>query len=250
MRHPETVVRRRDATPGFGTLAFGRTVLNLKYELMAQAPAIANRLLEWRASGAVGAGNRGSGFRISIPGLPELFARIARRGGWMRYFSRETFLGLRPRQLDELRVADAAYRRGVPIAEPMGAMAKWIVPGVYRGFFISRAIDGMSLWEFVRIEDDPLVRRHVLEHTRAAIEMMHQLGVAHADLNLHNLFVTHHRDEFAVLILDLDKARLFGGSVPAPIRRATHARLLRSIRKLDPDGRWFDSEALEFLRTT
>ncbi|HTW89739.1 MAG TPA: lipopolysaccharide kinase InaA family protein, partial [Candidatus Binataceae bacterium] len=70
----------------------------------------------------------------------------------------------------------------------------------------------------------------------------------HADLNLHNLFVTHRGDEFAVVILDLDKARLFDHPVPAPLKKRSHTRLLRSIRKLDREGRYFDRGALEILR--
>jgi hypothetical protein len=180
--------------------------------------------------------------------MPDLFARAARRGGLIRVISRETFLGLSPRPRRELRVAAEAWRRGIPIAEPLGATVEWLMPGVYRGFFITRALDGMPLWDFVRTDDDPLVRRHVLERARSAIETMHQQGLAHADLNLHNLFVARRGDQFAAVILDLDKARMFDRPVPPGIRRAGHARLLRSIRKLDPEGRWFDREALALLQ--
>jgi 3-deoxy-D-manno-octulosonic acid kinase len=248
MRRASPTQRRRDPAPGFASIAFGRIVLNLRPELLAHAPAIAARLLAWRRRGAPGLGNRHSGFRVSIGGAPELFARCARHGGLLRGLLGEVFFGLRARPMHELEVAGEAYRRGVAIAEPMGAMVEWLVPGVYRGFFLTRALDGMSLWEFVRTDDDPMVRRHVLERTRAAIEIMHQRGLWHADLNLHNLFVTHRGDEFAVVVLDLDKARLFDRPVPAALRRRNHARLLRSIRKLDREGRYFDREALEILR--
>lgn len=248
MRRVSATRRRRDRAPGFGSVAFGRIVLDLRYELLQHAPTIAARLLAWRAHGTPGLGNRQSGFRVSIGELPELFARCARHGGLLRGLSGDLFFGLSARPLRELVVAGEAYRRGIAIAEPMGAMVEWLAPGVYRGFFLTRALDGMSLWEFIRTDDDPLVRRHVLERTRAAIETMHQRGLWHADLNLHNLFVTHRGDEFAVLILDLDRARLFDRPVPAALRRRNHARLLRSIRKLDPPGHYFDREALEILR--
>ena len=248
MRHPGATRRRRDPAPGFASIAFGRTVLNLKHELSEHAPAILARLLAWRARGVPGLGNRRGGFRISIAGVPELFARCARHGGLLRGLTGEIFFGLSARPLRELKVASEAYRRGIAVAEPMGAMVEWMAPGVYRGFFLTRALDGMSLWEFMRTDDDPVVRRHVLERTRAAIETMHQRGLLHVDLNLHNLFVTHRGDEFAVLILDLDKARLFDRPVPAAMRRRNHARLLRSIRKLDRRGQYFDREALEILR--
>jgi 3-deoxy-D-manno-octulosonic acid kinase len=248
MRRADATRRRRDPAPGFGSVAFGRLVLNLRNELLPHAPAIAERLLAWRAGGVPGVGNRRSGFRVSVDGVPELFARAVRHGGLLRGISGEIFFGFRTRPLSELTVASEAYRRGVPTAEPMGAMVEWLMPGVYRGFFLTRALAGMSLWEFVRTDDDPLVRRHVLERTRAAIESMHRHGLWHADLNLHNLFVTHRGDEFAVLILDLDKARLGDHPLSAGLRRNNHARLLRSIRKLDREGRYFDREALEILR--
>ena len=67
----------------------------------------------------------------------------------------------------------------------------------------------MTLWEFVKTDDDPTVRRHVLEQTRTAIDTMHAKGLFHADLNLHNLLVTEARESFTVIIIDLDKSRLF-----------------------------------------
>jgi len=248
MRRASPTQRRRDPASGFASIAFGRIVLDLRPELVEHAPAIAARLLAWRNHGEPGLGNRRSGFRVSISGGPDLFARCARHGGLLGSLLGGVFFGLKARPTHELEVAGEAYRRGVAIAEPMGAMAEWLVPGVYRGFFLTRPLDGMSLWEFVRTDDDPMVRDYVLERTRAAIETMHQRGLWHADLNLHNLFVTHRGDEFAVVILDLDKARLFDHPVPAPLKKRSHTRLLRSIRKLDREGRYFDRGALEILR--
>jgi RIO-like serine/threonine protein kinase len=65
---------------------------------------------------------------------------------------------------------------------------------------------------------------------------MHARGLFHADLNLHNLFVTRVGASYTVIILDLDKARLFGPPLTPALRRRNLRRLLRSVRKLDPDG--------------
>ena len=65
----------------------------------------------------------------------------------MRLLMRDTFLGVSARPFYELVTASKAYRRGVPVAEPMGAMVQWVAPAVYRGFFLTRAIAGMTLWE-------------------------------------------------------------------------------------------------------
>jgi RIO-like serine/threonine protein kinase len=136
----------------------------------------------------------------------------------------------------------------VPVADPVGAMVTWVAPFAYRGFFLTRAISGMTLWELLRSDDDISVRFHVLEQARLAIETMHARGLFHADLNLHNLFVTKAGESFAVVVLDLDKARLFEPPLPTALRRKNADRLLRSVRKLDPSGKYFDSRALRILR--
>jgi 3-deoxy-D-manno-octulosonic acid kinase len=225
----------------------GRSTLLLRRELATHAPAIAVKLVQLRGADEPGFGNRGSGFRVRIAGIPDLFARHSRRGGFFGQLLGDLYFGLKPRQFRELTVASQAAQRGVPIAQPTGAMVEWVAPGFYRGFFLSQALDGMSLWEFVRTDDDAMVRLHVLEQARAAIETMHRAGLFHADLNLHNLFVTHRGDGFAVMVLDLDKARLINRPLPETMRRGNRNRLLRSIRKLDPDRRYFNDQAIEIL---
>ncbi len=105
----------------------------------------------------------------------------------------------------------------------------------------------MTLWEFVKTDDDPTVRVHVLEQARTAIDTMHAKGLFHADLNLHNLLVTQARESFTVIVIDLDKSRLFDAPVPAAMRRANATRLLRSARKLDPSGQFLDATAMSIL---
>ena len=53
---------------------------------------------------------------------------------------------------------------------------------------------------------------------------MHDKGLFHADLNLHNLLVTQARDSFSVVIIDLDKSRLFDAPLSTAMRRANAAR--------------------------
>ena len=126
-------------------------------------------------------------------------------------------------------------------------MIEWIGPALYRGFFLTRAVRGMTLWEFLKTDDDPTVRNHVLAQARAAIDTMHDKGLFHADLNLHNLLVTRAHDSFTVIIIDLDKSRLFDAPVSSAMRRANASRLLRSARKLDPSGQYLDAAALSIL---
>ena len=128
-------------------------------------------------------------------------------------------------------------------------MVEWIGPALYRGFFLTRAVRGMTLWEFVKTDDDPTVREHVLEQARAAIDTMHANGLFHADLNLHNLLVTPVRESFTVIIIDLDKARLVDGPLSAcdaPGERRAPATLstqARSVGTISRRGRAIDSES-------
>jgi tRNA A-37 threonylcarbamoyl transferase component Bud32 len=76
---------------------------------------------------------------------------------------------------------------------------------------------------------------------------MHDNGLFHADLNLHNLLVTEARESFTVIIIDLDKSRLFDAPLSSAMRRANAVRLTRSARKLDPSGKILDATALSIL---
>jgi 3-deoxy-D-manno-octulosonic acid kinase len=233
--------------PDFATFGVGRRQLYLRKDLAAAAPAIFARLGQISVARTGGAGNRGSGFAFEIEGVPALFARRGRRGGLVRLLLKDLFFGYQRRPVRELAVATEARRRGIPIAEPVGALVEWAGPMVYRGIFLTLALSGMTLWEFVRTDDDTLVRTHVVGQVRRAIDTMHQAGLWHADLNLFNLFVSQVGESFAPVILDLDKARLFRGPVPARYRRRNFDRLLRSAHKLDPQERFLDHRLLEIL---
>ena len=252
MKTAEHPASRAGVSREFSRIPAGPYQLYLRADLVPHAAALAMALHELGTANSTddtnpGAGNRRGGFRVALPGIPELFVRRSRRGGAMRLFLDDLYFGFRPRPVAELWVAAEAARRGVPLAEPMGAAVRWITPGLYRGFFITRAATGMTLWEFLRTDDDPSVRAYVLERAREAIETMLQAGLHHPDLNLENLFVTPHRESFAVIILDLDKARIHDRPVSAIARRRIAARLVRSAHKLDPRGRFLDAAALSIL---
>ena len=233
--------------PNFSTFRIGRRELVIHRDIAAHAAKIIQKLAELTSSSEVGAGNRESAFRIDLGGV-ELYARRGRRGGMIGSILSDVYVGMAPRPLTELSLTIEAMRRGIPVAEPMGAIVEWIGPALYRGVFLTRAIRGMTLWEFVKTDDDPTVRSHVLAQARAAIDVMHDKGLLHADLNLHNLLVTRARDSFTVVIIDLDKARLFDAPLSPSMRRANAARLLRSARKLDPSGQFLDAATLSILK--
>jgi lipopolysaccharide kinase (Kdo/WaaP) family protein len=245
VRPPSQMKWRSDLN--FSTFRIERRELVIHRDIASQAAQIIQKLGELTSAVEAGAGNRQSAYRLDLGDGLELFARRGRRGGMIASMLSDVYVGMTPRPLTELYVTVEAMRRGIPVAKPMGAMVEWIGPALYRGFFLTRAVRGMTLWEFVKTDDDPVVRRHVLEEARAAIGTMHTKGLFHADLNLHNLLVTRARDSFTVIIIDLDKARLFDAPLPASMRRANAARLTRSARKLDPSGKFLDAAALSIL---
>ena len=237
------------ADPNFSRLRFGRRELVLHRDVAAFAESILSGLESLSSAGQSGAGNRQSAFRLNLEGGPEMFARRSRRGGLIQSILADVYFGMNPRPLQELAVTIEATRRGIPVVEPMGAMVEWIGPALYRGFFLTRAMRGMTLWEFVQTDDDPVVRGHVLRQTRVAIDTMHEKGLFHADLNLHNLLVTQAGESFGVMILDLDKSRLLDAPLSPAMRRMNFARLLRSVNKLDREGKYFDAGALAILNS-
>ena len=107
--------------------------------------------------------------------------------------------------------------------------------------------DLFGFWQFLSVDDDPVVRAHVIEQARLTIDTMHRRGLYHADLNLNNLFVTKIGESFTVVILDLDKARLYSPPLSRALIRNNLKRLARSARKLDPFERYLDSFTLARL---
>lgn len=231
----------------FVRFALGAKRLYLNRVLAPHAAAIAAALSALKDGDRIGAGARRSAFRLALAGAPELIARCARRGGLVQLVLSDLYFGISPRPVRELAVTLEARRRGVALAEPMGAMVQWLAPMVYRGFFLTRALPGMTLWEFIRTDHEPALRAQVLASARFAIQTTAQRGLFHADLNLHNLFVTRIGSSPAVVILDLDKARLYPAPLAPRLVETMRMRLARSARKLDPVGRYLDGYALSRL---
>src|SRR5208282_4203270 len=175
VRPPSQMKWRSDAN--FSAFRIGRRELVIHRDIASHAAEILQKLGALASASEAGAGNRRSAFRLSLAGGLELFARRGRRGGMIGSILSDVYVGITPRPLNELAVTVEALRRGIQVAEPMGAMIEWIGPALYRGFFLTRAVRAMTLWEFLRTDDDPIVRSHVLGQARAAIDAMHDKGL-------------------------------------------------------------------------
>ena len=76
---------------------------------------------------------------------------------------------------------------------------------------------------------------------------MHDHGLLNDDLNLHNLYVSMAGDGFSVVLLDFDKAKLLSRPVRPSQRKRNFKRLAKSIRALDPEGRYLNDASLKIM---
>ncbi|HVN30100.1 MAG TPA: lipopolysaccharide kinase InaA family protein [Candidatus Binataceae bacterium] len=224
----------------------GKTIAYLHREIAPIAPELLVEIDRTLRSGQKGAGNRESGFPITLEGAPPLFVRRSRRGGMMSFLG-DLYIGFFPRMVQELNIISEARKRGVPAPDPMGAIVERAGFAMYRGAVITKAIPGMTMWEFVKIETDPRSMSHVTRMARHAIDVMHEQGLMHDDLNLHNLYVSMAGDGFSVVLLDFDKAKLQSKPLSPSQRKRNFRRLKSSIRKLDPQGKYLDNASLKIM---
>jgi len=236
----------KEPGPEFIKSENGRKLAYLHRDIARLAPALLVEIDRTLHSGKKGAGNRESGYPVNVDGAPQLFVRRSMRGGMMRFLG-DLYIGFFPRMLSELNVIAEARHRGVPVPEPMGAIVDRVGPALYRGAVITRAIPGMTMLEFVKVETDPRSLSHVVRMARYSIDTMHEHGLIHDDLNLNNLYVSMEGDGFTVVLLDFDKARLLAKAVPNSARKRNFKRLAQSIRKLDPDGRYLNDASLKII---
>jgi 3-deoxy-D-manno-octulosonic acid kinase len=221
---------------GFSEAAFGRRRLYISNEIAGYAESIHQQLSSIHPGTVLAAGNRRSAVAVTITGLPPIYVRRYRRGGLMRFLVSELYTGPIPRPLHELVVTGAAYKRGLPVVEPIGAGVETAGPLLYRGWFLTRALEGTTLWNLLLSNMAPEQRHAALAQARATIDRLHEGGVYHADLNLHNLFVCTGEQPLRVVALDLDKARLYPTALTLELRRANFNRLARSAQKLTQSG--------------
>jgi hypothetical protein len=224
-------LREQLAALGFEQTALGRSTIYLARSIAGHAGRI-SRHLSSIDLGAQAAGNRRSAVRLDLAGLPPMYARRCRRGGLARLVVSDLYAGTSPRPLRELVVSAIARQRGLPVAEPLGAIVETAGPLLYRGWFLSRALEGQTLWDLL-LGGAAAERRHAaLRMARASIDSAHQAGLFHSDLNFHNLFCCTSEGPVCVMLLDLDKARFAGAPLAGGLRKANFRRLRRSAARL------------------
>ncbi len=172
-------------------------------------------------------GGRGPHPLVELPGGERVLVRRFLRGGAVRHLNRERYFAGH-RAFDELRATERARAAGVRTPVVLAAEEEPRAFG-YTARLASRWIAGahdLHHWLAGRASAE---REAAWREAGRQIALLHRAGVGHPDLNLRNLLVVEPAE---VHLLDLDRARLVDGPVPAPRRARDLLRLARSARKL------------------
>lgn len=220
---------------GFGTWREGGTTLVLRAGAAdaLRAAGVADPVAAATAAGTAARTFQGRGRPVSFP-VPgagmRVVARRYLRGGLLRGVAPGLFPGA-GRFLNELRAADALFRAGAPVPEPLGLVVQEARVGVARGWFLSREAEGAEdlVALLLRLPPGDAARREALRAAGRAVRRLHDAGGLHADLHAKNLLVL---PDGSVLAADLDGARVLPGGPGRDQRARQILRLDRSLVKL------------------
>jgi heptosyltransferase I len=185
-------------------------------ELADQEGDISGKNPAEAGDGSAVAWGRGSAKRFVLPTGREIIVRQLRRGGYVRFFARQSFLrfpgagtsGLRP--FAELQLLKDLWEQGVQVPCPVAASVKIGRTGfVYEGLLITEVIPGAV--NLLELKQD-LIKgaaksakfTEICRQAGSEARLMLDSGVAHADLHLGNVLYDEADRTF---LIDLDKAQ-------------------------------------------
>lgn len=187
------------------------------------------------------------GARVVHTSAETVVVRPCRRGGLPAWVMHDTYFGWRPRPFREVCTAEVLRQRGAPVVETYGAAVRWLVPGCYRGWVVTRYLAGaQTFWEWARARPAAFDRQRILRGIGYAVRQLHTSGGHHPDLNVSNILIAAAADTTRppdVRLIDFDRA---GETMRSP--RAELDRLRRSARKVDPQGEFITPADLEVLQ--
>jgi len=159
---------------------------------------------------------------VSTPA--QMVLRNYLRGGVVRHFWREGFL-MANRPLAEFEVHWRLEQAGLPVAPVLGVAWQRRGP-LYYGVFATLRLAAQPLHGLLTgAEGDGMA---LCREIGALVRRMHDAGVSHPDLNVHNVIV----GKAGPYLLDFDKA--VDNGPPGQVRRASE--LLRFRRSLEKNG--------------
>jgi 3-deoxy-D-manno-octulosonic acid kinase len=169
-----------------------------------------------------GTGGRGTVARVALASGGAVVRRY-RRGGLVRHLVRDAFLFVN-RPLREFKVHRYCHEAGLPVPEPLGVGWRRSGPLV-RGAIATREVQAQPLPAALEGHAEP---SRLLQTVGGAIRRLHDAGVLHPDLQVHNLLA----GERGVWVIDLDGAR----QVHAAGRIARARNLLRLRRSMEKNS--------------
>jgi len=188
---------------------------------------------------------RGALTAVRLSDGETALVRQYRHGGMFRSLTRTCFFTWPPRPFRELAITEELRRRGVPTVEVYAACVSRAYRPFYRGWLVTKELLGaVDLWS--ALQEGCLAQlgqEVVLRALAISVGTMHREGVYHGDLNLKNILLRRESAGVACYIIDFDKTKLFLGKLPAELVKKNLDRLLRSVRKLDPERRYFSAAA-------
>lgn len=197
-------------------------------------------------TGTAGAGRGGATF-FTLGGAP-LVLRHYRRGGAVRHLSADRYVSRgaeRSRPMREFALLVELERLGLPA--PTAYAARRVRHGPFEsGSLVMHRLPGDTLAERLA------TRRDVdWAAIGRCVARFHRAGVAHADLNAHNVMVAPDapRERERVSLIDFDRGRI-RPDAPSPSASRNLARLVRSVRKVAGwSGTAVDERGLVALET-
>ena len=228
----------RDVPPGYvvhrvgdATLVFDAGLASELVGLRLADPQARKRLF-------ARAPRRGRGAAPSV-GLRRDVSVILRRyqhGGVFGGFTGMLHFGP-SRALEELHVTARAEASGAPVPHVV-CLALWPAAGPFWSALIGTREErgARDLFEVLVSSDDARARRALLREVGGAVRRLHDAGVDHRDLQLHNILVVEEGARRRIVVIDLDRAiHHSSGRLASRLRARNLGRLTRSVVK---SGLW------------
>jgi len=181
----------------------------------------------------------------------NLVLRQFRRGGALASILKDRYWFTRTencRSFAEFKLLKQLHALGLPVPEPCVALLDR--RGLfYRASLITRRIENSQSWSALLKTDAQQVNRRLWKSVGTVVARLHNAGVNHTDLNIHNILVDNLEQVF---IIDFDKCEIRPEAAYA--QRNNIHRLRRSLEKevqdvlvIDRGWRWFESTYFETL---
>lgn len=183
-----------------------------------------------RRAEPVTSGGRGGAWFINAES--GLVLRHYRRGGLMARLAEKTYLFLgfeRARSLAEFHLLEKLISVGLPVPEPVAAIAWKYRIFWYRAAIIVKRIPGaVTFADSLSLCEEDLWRK-----LGQVIRQFHDQGLDHVDLNCDNILVASNQ----IYLIDFDRCRLVAGETSgarSAWKQRNLDRLYRSIEKRCP----------------